>query len=681
MIRVWTGLMLALTACAVDELGDTSDTSQDINGPSAPASQFQLDRAAAPRHPTGSGGFGGNYCTATRIAPHFAVTSAHCQVAAGDLLSFYTTGPGYSSASALVTQVIARPGVTGVACFNSVSNCYDTSGKFADIVVVRLDRDVTVGEAATLEWAYPGAGANGQKVGAGNHNAANTNNNGTLLQVADSTDSSDDNDGSFNSVHDRVDKGDSGGPLYVNGHMIGTLYGEQYKPAQVKFESLHTSVAKHLDWILANIGYHWSGSPPQTNSWFDGHLLQSVLTTERGCQYACEHTTSCQAYNYIGSSCGLYTAITSTHSQSGVHSALHYGQSSGKSGTVAGYTRSDGFNAVVHVASNGNIDEFTPGATNWTVGSISGGVVNGHAPAVASKLSGYRRSDGTNAVVYRSTANQIIEIALISTGWEWNPLPAAGTPAGDPVAYVRDDGTNAVVYRATTGHIHELHLDQLGWHATDLMVASAIPVTASSDPSAYVRSDGNSSIVFRSGTSIFELFKHANKPWDWGEPSAFAAGAPAAATDPSNFFTAPSNTKPYGYTHHDGINAIVYRTSANEIWELWLDGAGWHAGGLGSNAIGNPTAYVRTDGIEAVDFRSADHFIFEIANQGPWTPANLSSWGTPWVSATSDPSVYIRNDGVNAVLYGLASSQAGELSIHIGDSAWFAGNLSASAGE
>ncbi len=659
-------LGLSLTSACVEApdgaMEEDGTAVSEINGASSPASQFQLDRAA--RLPG---------CSATRIYGNFAITARHCGSAVGDLVKFYTTGPTPNPAlTARVEQVIGRPGTSASVCFSDMNGCVDSSGNFADVALLRLSTDASGGVdalggvQATLGWTYPGNHVLGTQVGNGQHSGSQ-NTAGVLLQVNDTTDNASDGGGYFETDTDFVDPGDSGGPFYVAGKTIGTLWGHGWNPLDGNF-TRYTSIPFHLDWILSTIGYHWIGQPPQLNLAYTGSTIESLVTSQQICQYACEKTSSCQAYNYMltSSTCSLVTNVTGTTSSAPVISALRFGASSGKSNEVVGYVRSDGVSAVVHKGTNGSLHELVPSGASWTSSAF--------APAgmqtIAGKLSAYRRADGINAIVYRSTTNRIVEVARVNGVWKAFDLTLAGgaLPAGDPTAYIRADGVSAVVFRSANGHINELRLGTLGWLPTDLTAAAGSTIVASSDPSAFVRSDGRSSVTFRAGTDIIELFKSANQQWAIGGPSSLA-GAPAATS------------RPYGYNHHDGTTAIVYRSTANRLIELFLDGAGWHFGDItktGGSVAGDPVAYVRTDALEAVLYRSSANEITEVANI-PWQSFNLTQkFGAG--SATTDPAVFHRADGFNSVLYGLANNHVGELSLHIGTN-WNVDDLTISGGE
>jgi Trypsin/PAN domain len=651
-----TILALSLTACATIE-PPQFEVDQSINGATSPASQYMLDRAVKiPK------------CTATRISARFAITALHCAPREGNLIHFYTSGPDRDPfRQARIAKVIPRPGAQTSTCRDGNLTCTDSTGLFADVALLRLSDieatdDFVAGATATLAWKYPGDGVIGKKVGAGGHGGGG-NPLGILLQVSDTTDSSDVAGGSFDTTSDGVDPGDSGGPFYVGTHVMGVLHGHV-----VGDFARYTSVSKHLDWILTEMNFTWRGQPPQQNTRYTGSLVEAFLGTKQMCQYACEKTASCEAYNHHPSlsSCELVTNVTGASTATGFSSALRHGASAGTSNEVVGYVRDDGKSAVLHKATSGHVHQLL-----LTAGSWSWGVLASDAPAIAGKLSAYRRTDGVDAVVYRSTSSRIIELSLASGVWSWADLTSFGgqTAAGDPTAYVRADGVNAVVFRSGDGHINELRLGTRQWLATDLTVASGSTVVASSDPSAFTRSDGFSSVVFRAGSSILELYQPIGGAWALGGPQALA-GAPAAAS------------RPFGFTHSDGTNAIVYRSTANQVIELFNTSNGWRYGNItGSTAIatGNPTAYVRTDGVESVVYRTSTNKIHEATLGSAWQLWNLTT-STNAANTTLEPSVYIRDDGYNVVLFGLAGNQVGELFYKRGGS-WGRSNLTTAANE
>lgn len=652
-----------LTAC-VSPPPELGEDTQEIYGDNVQAaSQFQLDRAIS---------FPG--CTATKISARFALTAAHCQASTSQLVQFYATGPGVNTQSAAnIVSVVLRPGVNGAACFADVENCVDTSGKFADIALLELATPITgqgaesdlEGHQATLAWTYPGYGYNGKKVGAGNHDGASNPNN-LLLQTPDETTSDDDVEGRFDTREATTDQGDSGGPFYYGSRVLGTLVGTQFEG--LNSYNVYTSVPQHLNWILTKIGYQWRGLPPQSSTLYAGTDVQSFVGSELECQYACEKTSSCEAYNFNTlapagtANCHLENNITSVSTASGWRGALKHGARQSNANDVVGFVRSDKVNSVIHKATNGNLHELALSGSTWSVTDID------PSATVASKLTAYRRAGNVDAIVFRSSANHIIQLLRTSSGWndEANLTTIAGAElaAGTPTAYVRADGVSAVVYRgATTGHIIELRRGSRGFIATDLTAEAGSSVVASSDPMANARSDGYSSVVFRSTNgNLYELYKAAGGTWRIGAP-AFLAGAP----EPID--------RPFAYTKRDGTNAIIYRQSSGQIVELQLVGSQWSWEHISSNAVGQPVAYVRADAVDAVMFRNTSDELIQVTA----ATSNLTTLtGAP--KTVTSPAVFVRSDGYNSVLFETAANHVGELYYKRGGT-WHDGDITAAAGE
>jgi hypothetical protein len=325
-------------------------------------------------------------------------------------------------------------------------------------VLLRLDEADTYGEAATMAWRYPGVDVAGQKVGRGGLDG-NPNPNALLMQVGDATDSLGDNSGEFLTKNIQLDKGDSGGPFYVNGRLLGTASYYVWGGTDMHY----VSVPAHLDWILSVIQYYWSGTAPVPRH-YDGAVLESFWSTEQVCQYACDSRSDCQAYdfdvaNMYGSlgTCQLVTNVSGAEDNSSYHGALHYaGARASRTGAVVGWSRDLVTDSVVHVASDGHVHDLYD-SIGWYVEDITG---SAPLPSPGAHLTGYRRSDGSSSVIYRS-GNQLIELNRTSNYFDtWHsfnfPLAPNTTPVGDPAAYVRADGLSAVLYRTSTGHIVEV---------------------------------------------------------------------------------------------------------------------------------------------------------------------------------------------------------------------------------
>lgn len=635
------------------------EDTQEISGDgTAPASQFMLDRAV--KIPG---------CTATKVNARFAITAAHCMPSVGDFVTFYTTGPGdNNSERAVVVDVTLRPGVSSTACFNDIDDCWDSSNKFADIALLELavplsgagsERDLE-GHQATLAWIYPGTDAYGKKVGAGQH-SGQTNSTAILLQHADYTQRDNDNDGRFYTVDVHTDPGDSGGPFYHGSKVLGTLWGRWWEPFD--HYNIYTSVPLHLNWILTNIEYKWRGLPPQSNTLYSGTAIESFTGTELECQYACEKTSNCEAYNHTSSTCHLHDNIGTVATASGWRGALKHGSRAGNANDVVGFVRSDNVSSVIHKANNGNIHELKLTGGTWSVN-----VINPIA-TVASKLTAYRRAENVDAIVFRSSTNHIIQMLRTSSnGWtneaDLTNLTGAELAAGNPTTYVRADGVSAVVYRgATTGHIIELRRGSRGFIATDLTAAAGSSIVASSDPMANARSDGYSAVVFRATSgNVYELYQQVGGNWSIGSVSSIA-GAPDAVD------------RPFAFTKRDGTNAIIYRQDSGQIVELSLSGGQWSWEHISSNAVGQPVAYVRSDAVDAVMFRNTSSQLIQVTA----ATTNLTA-ATSATSSVTNPAVYVRSDGYNSVLFETSANHVGEL-YYKRPGSWSAGDITAVAGE
>jgi hypothetical protein len=658
------GALASLSSCLATD--PTSSSSQSIDGPYTDASTWQRLRAIGA--PVWNG------CTATKIAPNFAVSAAHCGFSNGMTVAYYgSSGVGTAIPywdSATITGVYLPPCVVN----GKDGNKNDCSGLFSDIAVIQLDAADTYGVAATLAWTYPGTNAAGQEVGRGLIDG-NPNPNALLLQVDNQTSTSTDSGGSFWAQYARLDHGDSGGPFYVGGRVLGTAVGYNYSGA------LYTSIPQHLDWILTVIQYYWSGNAPASR-YYNGSMLEAFWSTEQVCQYACDSRSDCQAYNYILSNgqCQLMSNVSGPTSayDTRYHGALHYaGARASRTSAVVGWQRSLTTDSIVHVATDGHVHHFDNSSGSWNAEDASGSAPQ---PSSGALLTAYRRADGSSSILYRS-GDQLVELNRGSSYFDtWHaytfPLAPNTTPVGDPATYVRADGLSAVLYRTSTGHIIEVSetMSPTWWSTRDLTAATGVPVLAASDPTAYVRSDGVSSVLYRSSDDqIFELYMSPDHYWDWGEPSVLA-GAPAAAG------------KPAGYTHHDETNAIVYATTAGRVEELWLDGDGWHAGditGGGASAFDNPVPYVRTDAIEAVDYFTWDYThggqVWEIANAGSWIAYDLNNY-VPAGYVHTEPAPFVSHDGWDTIAYGTSYNHANTLT-HEPNVNWRTTDLTLSTGE
>lgn len=297
------GLTLALTttACLDGARGPapTDDPALDqteegiVSG--GIAADWMVERAVKPQYP----------CTATLVAPRFALTALHCTQynKVGTTVHFYSDASGFDPALARkVVSVRLRPGTNPAPNQDVI----DSTNLHADIALLELDSAAPASSTvAILGWRYPGAWGFGRVVGAGNHDSAGTNDDGELRYQVDVTKSDTDDTGSFATIADVVNAGDSGGPLYLTDRVIGVLN------AHTPSSGYYTSVPEHLDWALGQIGYAWPYGASQSVVRFGTELESFTEATERTCQYACDHA-ACVAYDFHPASgtCTLLSTIS-----------------------------------------------------------------------------------------------------------------------------------------------------------------------------------------------------------------------------------------------------------------------------------------------------------------------------------------------------------------------------------
>lgn len=273
------------------------------------------------------------------------------------------------------------------------------------------------------------------------------------------------------------------------------------------------------------------------------------------------------------------------------------------------YRRTDNVNAYLYVAwGDGHVHEVTPFGTGFLDNDFASAFGINAPPARADytgvpDVIGYVRSDNTNAIVYRSSANHIIEIRDNAGGSPpWIPhdltIDSNGPPAtrGSAFPYVRSDGRNTIVYIAADNRIHEIATDLSGASDKDLFTASDETVAPSSEPWGYKRGDGINAVVYvgSDGTlrelSLFVGHPCGAKPWCRGLIQAAVA---------------PASVRPSGYVRADGLSAVVYvsndTTIDGSLHEVtigpgrgWIDGAmpinPTHINGL--HAYGQPFGHL-----------------------------------------------------------------------------------------
>lgn len=291
-----TSLAFALSAAGCvaeeptdDDLGeDVAEASEAITG-GGPADLFSRQRSAFVMRPG---------CTATIIGPRHVLTAAHCGTLPNDKVRFYTSTdlsiapPPNPATERNVVSVMIPPGVDP-----ATEDLTDTLGRFADVAVLRLASDIpATSVVADLGWIYPGSATWGSKVG-GAPSTPDGSDRGSLRMIFDQLDTSSDSDGSFLTDHDQADPGDSGGPFYVSGRSVGVLFGE-YGFGLI-WNNKYSSVPIHLPFILTQMGYQFSGTISIPGVIITGQNLTSLTNSPQTvCEYACDHTQQCVAFNH-----------------------------------------------------------------------------------------------------------------------------------------------------------------------------------------------------------------------------------------------------------------------------------------------------------------------------------------------------------------------------------------------
>ena len=186
----------------------------------------------------------------------------------------------------------------------------------------------------------------------------------------------------------------------------------------------------------------------------------------------------------------------------------------------------------------------------------------------------------------------------------------APTTAGDPAGWFSlNDGVHHAVYRTSNGHLHELWWQGQGGVGHGDLTAQGNFVPAAGDPSPYYdQVRGNNIVAFR-GTDkrIRSLYWGPNLALGQDDLSG-TAGAPAAAGEPSAWFTQSDDS------HH-----VVYRADNGHVHELrWFGDAPVHGRDLTAlsgapAAAGNVSGgYNPADNTQHAIFRAGDGTLHEL---------------------------------------------------------------------
>ncbi len=300
-MRTMTPFLIALLVSGCIEADDELDTDEEALEGGTLADPWELQRAVKPDM----------NCTATLIAPRYAILAQHCtpSIDVGDRVFFYTTGPGPDRAVwRRVEQILVRQG----AISPEDGYYHDVFGRIADLALLRLDSPApTSSVPATLMWRYPGDDEPVTQVG--QHENVGDPVTGILRQRAQFTVENGPQSGQVTFLWNVGEGGDSGGPIYWYRKILGIHHGRSWA----------TSVPAHLTWILATIGFEWPYAASEPATYRYGTIFEAFGgVSEAVCQYASVHTPT-DGYNYRSqtAACQLVKDITRVATVSGWSSA------------------------------------------------------------------------------------------------------------------------------------------------------------------------------------------------------------------------------------------------------------------------------------------------------------------------------------------------------------------------
>ena len=277
-----------------DQEGTTDDATAAEEGPIGTASSAIIDgQAAQPWMQQRAVAVSTGGCTGTIISNKHVITAAHCKPVAGSTtVRFYNGSTIPSGPPVGVASVALRPGVNPFD-----DDLTDINGDFADIAILTLTSNIPATSAKSpLAIFYPGSDGVGVQVGRGTHDG-NPNPTAELRFATNGLYSDDTSVGFFYTNDDRVNPGDSGGPIYTNGELQGDLWGYWY--VAFAFRNKYTAISYHLPWILSTIGFTGTFSQTLSNVAIGGNTLQTIGTSDLAtCRLACMQNASCFGYAF-----------------------------------------------------------------------------------------------------------------------------------------------------------------------------------------------------------------------------------------------------------------------------------------------------------------------------------------------------------------------------------------------
>jgi hypothetical protein len=337
-----------------------------------------------------------------------------------------------------------------------------------------------------------------------------------------------------------------------------------------------------------------------------------------------------------------------------------------------GFVRGDGILSILARGADNHVWEMAWLNNNWSTFDLSLQTPTTPPNATGTPTGYFRGAGGVNSVVYRSTSSggvyRIIELFLVpGQGWGWGDLTAiTGAPSAgsSPNAFLRAGGIPSIVYRSTANDIIEIS-GCPGWVDTNLRAVTGAP-KAQGGPMGYLRHASIPAVVYRSDANQVIELTYYNGGWGDGNLSAIS-GAPTASSDPVGYARSKLHATDY-------VNSVVYRASNHHIIEIYLaPGGNWGFGDLtkvasAPLATGTPFGYQRHDGIISVVYRGRNDIrIYEIALiSSGWVVFDLmAAAGASQLSASSPKAFTTYNSssviyrGQNGRIYEMRGTSSG----------------------
>lgn len=234
-------------------------------------------------------------------------------------------------------------------------------------------------------------------------------------------------------------------------------------------------------------------------------------------------------------------------------------------GLLQGYVRADGINAVIFRAEDGHVHELAlEGGTRWTHWDLTAaaGAPTGAAQQPSGSVHAFARPDGVTAVLYASDDGRVRQLRLgTDRSWRSQTLTSSGNPKAHGhglTGYIRTDGVVAIVYRGKDKHLYELTRDANGeFDVLHDLTAITGAAPAEGHVHAYNRADGISTVIYEGPDfHTHELALEGGVAWSHNDLTAGIGSRPGF--------------QPSGYIRGDGSTAIVYYDTDQKVRQLKL---------------------------------------------------------------------------------------------------------------